>query len=311
MEVNYVQCSLLKSFREDARKKTSVEIVQKMKNYIERVSDKIERFTRGNATKDQNKNTSIFSHPREKVTNDLFTDFYNLFQLQGIQTICNSHSELIKAYKSKIDNLKQEVQTMADRRRAIIRDEQRQFIEAKQKGVRALINYKLSKQKFKNQMTQVEKQFAQDFRKYATQVEEEVAFNKLKQMEESKRNVGYMHVSNYASKSTQIIGAGMNLEYSKQQIDNLTKMQNILNQLETRLNPKDHDIASGLVYQYIDIAHKVAHAWDLADFESIAQPSTQESKKKQQVGYQHTMIRMKMKHWKLQKSMNANKLYSS
>jgi hypothetical protein len=278
-----------------------------MKKYIQKVTDKIESFTKGK----NNQKSGTFSQPRQKATNDLFTDFFNLFQLQGIQTICNSHSELIKAYQAKISELKQEVQQMAESRKGVIREEQNKFMDAKRQGIRALINYKLSKQKFREKMTKIEKQFASDFHRYSCQAAEEAAFIKLKEMEEHKRSSGYMYVRNDATKNTKIIGAGVNLDFSKQQIEKLTRMQNILNQMITKLSPKDHDIACNLLDEYVEISYKERYDWDLADIECIRDPNTDMSKKKQQIGYQQSVIRMEMKHWKLQKGMNANILYSS
>jgi hypothetical protein len=283
-----------------------------MKAYVERVSDRLREFCRGNAQMDQSKNKNEkFSHSRARATNDLFTDFQNLFQLQGIQTICESHSELLKAYKSKIEEMKKVVQTMADERRAVLKREQQEFMEAKRKGVRALINYKLSKQKYRQKLTNVEKQFANDFKRYTSLIEEEVAFNKLKQMEETRRNVGYMYVRNDATKETKIIGAGINLEYSKEQINKLTKLQNILNIMSTKLNPKDHGKMLDLLDNYTELAKKIDKNWDLADIIKLQEPNLPLQQKQQQIGFQQSVIRMQMKHWKFQKGYNANSLYSS
>jgi hypothetical protein len=90
--MNYVQCSLLKDFRESCKRENSVQLVARMKNYIERATAKIERFVRGKSDvnkKEKNLNSAM---TREKMTNDLYNDFANLFQLRSLETMCKSHS---------------------------------------------------------------------------------------------------------------------------------------------------------------------------------------------------------------------------
>jgi hypothetical protein len=312
-----------------------------MKNYIERTTKKIEEF-RGQVDKagmgNENKNEKQIPNEKNKITlsgkgnekineknnrtrmikrkqeHDICDDFYNLFQLRGLEQICQSHSELVKAYKSKIDGLKKEMQELFEQRKTTIRNEQLKFLEAKKQGTRALINYKLSKAKFRKQVTEIEKKFAQTYQHSMSQVEESIALNRLKQMEENKnRAYGYMYTSQNSTKTTKIIAAGNNVQFATNQIKKLEAMQNITNQMIAKIksNKADEDTMGTLNDQLEQINDKLQEKLDLVHASQVKSTGSTNNEKMQAVMYYQSLIRVAMKRWKYLKSYNNTNLMSA
>jgi hypothetical protein len=209
---------------------------------------------------------------------------------------------------------------LADQRKHIINEEQRKFMEAKKEGIKALINYKLTKQKFRKNLTALELKFKDQFQEYTSKVEEAVAYNKLKRMEELKvRNVGYMYTRNTSTKQTKIIAAGVNVENSKYNIDLLTKATNLLNKMNSIVDTKDLDNKKKynrlepLVEQYQEIMKlKYGQGVNTNDMDFIiTTPTLTDKERKNIIQYQLSLLRVEMKHWKFQKGYNMNKLFDA
>jgi hypothetical protein len=317
-----------------------------MNKYLEKVKSKINRFAGviedaiGPSKDEAPTNKSIFSFGRSKVlrkpkmTNDVIEDFTRIYQLRSIEELNSSHSELIKAYKSKIEEIKQEVSRYAEDRKREIKHEHQMFLEAKQKGTRALIQYKLSKAKFHKKLTLADLKMAQDYTQYKNSLEEAMAYEKLKikygaikMTQESRvgsldlKNVeskdsrpfgqGYMYVSNTGSKAAQIIAAGNNYEVAKHELKLLEQMDNILNRMLTKLQPKDLDQIRDLKDSFIDINRKLHRPVETSDLAKVGEPSVPISTRKTVLEYEKSMIRIAKKHLIGNKNLYANTMYQS
>jgi hypothetical protein len=287
-----------------------------MKNYINKVTERIEKFE-----KEQKPNT------KAKPTNNLFKDFVNLFQLRGIELVCQSHSETVKAYRAKIEQLKLDTQKLADERRTIIKEEQRKFKEAKEKGIKALIDYKLSKAKFRNKLTKAEQLMKNDYQTYRNKMEEQLAYERYVNATKNE-NVGtggYMYVSRLGTQEANIIAAGVNQQVATKEIDKLTKMQNITNsmlaylqeaKIKGSLNPRFDELAD----QFDEIDRKLQHkiGTNVGSLRVFHMDKSDTSYNKSQIHtYENEIrvaqsyIRVAMKQAKYIKSDASKKLYSA
>jgi hypothetical protein len=265
---------------------------------------------------------------REKQTGDLFQDFANLFQLRAIEEICNSHSELVKSYKAKIENLKIQSQKLAEERKQIIQKEQREFLEAKKQGIKALIDYKLTKQKYKTKLTKVEKQIANDLTQYRSEVERNIAYQRLmeqekqmqqiapnlyKHVEKEKVHKGYFRVSNNASKDTQIIANGVNAEIAKHEMNKLTKMQNMANSMLALAEQGKVDKMSNIAAHFEEIAEKLETPFNfgISEIETMDKANFNKQKAINVIRTAQSYIRIAMKTTGYIKGKAMNGLYSA
>jgi hypothetical protein len=218
---------------------SSVEVVNKMQDYLRRASRKIEGY--------RHVVTGIFNkNQKQKFTNDIFEDFTNLYRLRKIEEIQKSHSLVTKEYKEKIAKLREETDKLVAERQAEIRREHEKFLEAKRNGLASLVNYKLTRHRFRTNNKWIKEKQKYDYVSMMRRIEEQDVLARTtlgttknsdpshvkepttSQSSKPAPKLSFMWFRPSSSTTTKIVASANNILYIEQEIK---KYDNVLNQL--------------------------------------------------------------------------------
>lgn len=268
MEMNYLQCSVLKEFRKSSATMSSVEVVKNMEKYLKKAYAKIEGY--------RHVVNGIFSvNRKEKQTQDIFEDFINLYKLRKIEEIQKSHAEITREYQKKINEIKEEVDKMAQDRKEVLRQENIKFLEAKAKGLPALVNYKLSRANQRQKEKWMKMKIKLDYISEMRELEESEAVKYWTTLESRPKESTspapkhrYMFFSSQSTQKTKIIASGNNVNYAKAEVKKIDGFINKLNRGLATLKskkPLSSQFVADLYETGIKMDHKIYIQTDRLD----------------------------------------------